>query len=741
MSQPETDAIRVADSISWPRELLALAAVMLVCTGTMFYSTKQWLLPPDVGRQYRGDYLAIIASIQNMLETGSHQHSHRLGMPLGTDWSAYPSSSGWLNWTLMRGLGAINQRPFWILNLFYWLTFPLTGAIAHVVCRRLGIALLPAMMTAILYSSMSYHYNRDGHLFLAAYYGVPVGILAAIRLWNRTNEPIRPTFSLAALAGMAIFTALGNVYYTVFIIWVMLAIGLARGFHHRSARPLALAVLWCGLATGTFALTALPDIKYQLNHLKNADRPRRSPGEGEVYGLKPIQLFLPPYGHPLRSFAGFHKRYQAETPLSNENVTASLGIVGSIGLLALLGRFLFRRPGDGAHETDAMSFIAVILLCLVTIGGLGSVINWLQAAIKMDPWIRGYNRGSIMIAFVALLWVGCFFNRVRSRITTRGGAILYHSALAAVTAWGVFDETPRGKWLNFEKSESLSRQDAEYFRDLEARHADGAFVFMMDYRYFPECGIEPLTDYSHFRPYFNTRSMTFNYGSLKGEANDVWYHQLTDKPPAEIADHLARMEAAGILLFRPSLGDRGRKLEQELTKLLGTPPLTHPSGEFVFFDLGPMTAKLKSATPPEIWEKAKRRLQNPIVPEWKEPFGSDMSGTEAELSKITRQIGTNSPIVIRNRLDEDRRLKFRCRIGQNEDKIDRETTWVKITTPGGSEILEVPPDGLDLDTTFEAPPGEVVIRFSVAGTREELVNASVTRRVFVRMSNVSFGED
>ena len=43
------------------------------------------------------------------------------------------------------------------------------------------------------------------------------------------------------------------------------------------------------------------------------------------------------------------------------------------------------------------------MLLLGLVGGLSSVINWLQATLHLTPWFRSYNRVSIFLGFVVLL--------------------------------------------------------------------------------------------------------------------------------------------------------------------------------------------------------------------------------------------------------------------------------------------------------------------------------------------------
>src|SRR5262249_38544528 len=128
------------------------------------------------------------------------------------------------------------------------------------------------------------------------------------------------------------------------------------------------------------------------------------------------------------------------TPVINENDWASLGLVGSVGVLLLCGRFLCRRMSlRGIKVLDALSILTVAGLLLATIGGFGSLFSFL-----VSDWIRGYARIVVYLAFFAFFAVAWLLQKLAQRWSpgTRAGW-MYLGVLGVVLGFGIWDQTNR----------------------------------------------------------------------------------------------------------------------------------------------------------------------------------------------------------------------------------------------------------------------------------------------------------
>ena len=724
---------------SWKRDVAASLFVILFSSTLFAVITKQWLLPAGVPRAYANDYVVYLAWAETMIEEGSYLHNSRVGQPLGTDWRGFPTSDGWLNWQVIRLLAWLNPDPAWVLNWFYWLTFPLVGLSAFAVARLWGLSRVVAVSVAVLYDFLPYHIlrfhmERCEHVFLAAYYIVPWSLLACLR-WRAPTVGNR---GLAAYFGLAVLTGLGHAYYAFFAVVLMLAAGTYRARNARRWAPGVHSVLWGAMTTATLLLTMLPEIRYAMTAAPNPDSPARNPAEAEVFGLKIVQMILPVPDHQIPALAQFRAMYQASSPLVNENETAALGAVGSVGLLFLLARAVFRRTGASETPTDLLAVLALVIVLLAAVGGFASVINWAQYFAGIQPWVRGYNRISVFLAFVSLLALGALADNYWRRLASFRGRMAFTAGAVVVTAAALIDQTPRAITRHYAENAAHYESDREFFPRLEARASRGDFVFILGYRYYPECPTEPLIGYDHFRPYLHTKSLTFSYGALRGEPNDAWCMTLSAKPPADLIDHLARMDAHGLLVYRPGYTDQGNKIEEAAEAATGVRPIVSPDQQFAFYDLRIVRERLKAHTPADEWSRTKARLRHPLTPVCGAGFLRD--NTLENPADVQRDFGTPADVRVSNGLPETRRLEMRFTVTMTHADDATETRWLRVSHGDHHELVPVPPEGAAIVRVVEVPPGETVIRLVPALTREEAESGRPKKSCWMHMSNISWAE-
>src|SRR5690606_1468092 len=136
-----------------------------------------------------------------------------------------------------------------------------------------------------------------------------------------------------------------------------------------------------------------PNILYERQYGPNQEVAVRLPAESEVYGLKLMNLVMPRSAHREPRLAELTEHYNATSPLSNENTTASLGVVGTIGLVMLGFTMLAAMCGKSvACRLRWLVIVTAILFLFGTVGGLGSLFGYF-----VSPSIRGWNRISIFI--------------------------------------------------------------------------------------------------------------------------------------------------------------------------------------------------------------------------------------------------------------------------------------------------------------------------------------------------------
>src|SRR5206468_2739199 len=207
-------------------------------------------------------------------------------------------------------------------------------------------------------------------------------------------------------------------------------------------------------------LNHLPTIVYQAKWGQNPVT-ARIPEEAEIYGMKITQLVLPINDHNLTALARLKAAYNSESrPVQNENERASLGVVGSAGLVALL--VLLILPGRRGWPYDPLAAVTGFTLLLATVGGFGAVFNHL-----VFDQVRCYNRVSVYLAFLCLFAALWWLDRFLLTRTGRARRLRY-PVLAGVALVGFLDQTP----FSWFKAEFVARAMAN---EAERLHKDAKF--------------------------------------------------------------------------------------------------------------------------------------------------------------------------------------------------------------------------------------------------------------------------
>jgi phosphoglycerol transferase len=509
----------------------------------------------------------------------------------------------------MKILGLISPSYPAVRNLYMLMTFPLTAWCALFALRRFGISYVSALVASVLYAFIPFHLWRAlPHFFLSCYYLVPLGVMLALWVYldqtplfrpdERTGK-VKPSFlNWRALAcyGVCMLIASAGAYYAFFACFLLLVAGLAGSLSLKRFRPLAAACILVFATTVGFVANVYPSLIYIHENGVNPmmEGSHRDPAFAETYGLKIAQLLLPIGNHPIEALAELRCRYSAPPrPLINENETASLGLVGSIGFLLLLGRLLFRRPpATGGQPGDGLAILNLSALLLGTIGGFGALV-----ALFGCQWIRGYNRISVYIGFVSLFAVALVLDRLLDRFgRSRKASIALHTLLALMLLAGLADQI--GGRFDCDYRRQLAEEyqhDADFVQRIEESVPKESMIFQLPYAWFPSCPpLHKMGAYAHFRPYLHSRTLRWSYGGLLGREGDAWYRGVAALNPEAMVGALAEAGFQGIYLDRHGFADNGADLEAKLAGLLQTSPLVSANQRLVFFSMQKFNTLLRA---------------------------------------------------------------------------------------------------------------------------------------------------
>jgi hypothetical protein len=315
--------------------------------------------------------------------------------------------------------------------------------------------------------------------------------------------------------------------------------------------------------------------------------PEKHAAEAEQYGLKIRQLVSPVLEHtfpPFRSWVEIEE--DAEYPLENENKEARLGVIGTIGFIALLCALF--APRLASAFSDAPLFagagrLTLAAVLLATVGGFGSLFSLLAS-----PEIRAYNRITPFISFFSLVAIALIAEHLLVRVATSRARPWVSAALIGALVIGLYDEAQAARPLNRDYNGN-HREWTElgvFVRSLEARLPDGAMVFQLPaLTYLNEIGHEKMQPLDLIKPYLPSTRVHWSFPALS-DSIVRWQQQVGRLPTPILATALVAQGFNTVLIDRNGYFDRGQGLLGEL----GVQPSSHAviaeSERYIALDLG-----------------------------------------------------------------------------------------------------------------------------------------------------------
>jgi hypothetical protein len=585
-----------------------LTAVLATAIGVVVLEVWQANLRVPLYSNPGGDETFGLAVIKSILEHGWYLTNPNVGAPLGQHLYDYPVFSGdSLYLLIIKVIGIPFSNPAAIENLFFLLCFPLIAVSAYAALRALRISTGSSIVCAVLFTLLPYHfYDGEGHLFQGAYFTVPLGcylviaVLSGKTLFGRSakRRGIRGylTWGTAVTVLACLVMGSSDNYYAAFAAALVLLAAVFTFLAGRDLRKLVSGALVAVLILAAVALNGLPTLIYTSQHGSDSAVGKRLPYESDMYALSLADLVLPIAGHRIEPLSQLAEEYQATaTAPIGEGHSATLGLIGTLGLLAVVVAFVVRalRPDRLRFADPRYAYAAVgagLAFLIGTVGGLGTIFAYV-----VSPQLRAWNRISVFIAFFALMGAGLILDAMRQRIGSgsyrrRWG---FAAGLAVVLAVGVLDQTGSSM------APPYKAEAAEYFADghfvyaMQHQLPAGASVFQLPYVPFPENPpVNQMEDYAELIGYVHSTSLRWSYGQLKGLPSD-WESVVVNQP---LDPMLAEVSAAGFKgIYVDTFGytDRGATLIPALSSALGVKPLVSSDGRLYFLNMALYNRRLR----------------------------------------------------------------------------------------------------------------------------------------------------
>lgn len=551
---------------------LAVVAVLLWCAHYDRWTAASWQTPVEYLTDVdKSDVLIVLAWGQ--AAAGGHispvfyNNVPELGAPGVANWNDFPLPEkpifiaiGWLAHAI--GLFAAENAILMAVQVLAVLGF-------YAAARMLGSSWEWAAAGGIVFAFSRYEFAQGlHHLAITSVWHVPLDLVVCEWLFRGEVGLRGRNFLLALL--LAVATGAQNVYYAVLFGQFVLFAGLYQAWRGgwRQALP-AVAIL--GGLVATFLFMNLHTLIYRLAN---------GPGGAvvrvyqwlEVYGLKLVDLVIPPPDHPFPPFADWGQGHLHEVVLSPGEMPPT-GYIGLIGLAALAWLVLFSLRRAALRLTLPLeAFLILWIVVFACVGGINGVIGTLGFQL-----LRSTTRYSIVVLAIVLLFAA------RRLSAFKFAKAKWLPAVAAViaAAFALWDQPPPA--VTDEQLAALAAQvaaDRKFTGDMARQLPAGAMVFQLPAMEFPEGPAPGMPPYDHLRPYlYDDMGLRFSFGTDKGRASGEWQKMTGQLPPNLLVDELLRNGFGAIYVNRGGYQDHAAALLAELKSMGYTDVIENERGD------------------------------------------------------------------------------------------------------------------------------------------------------------------
>jgi hypothetical protein len=537
--------------------LLAIITILLWCTSYNRWTSDSWQTPLTyISDPDKGDVLGMLAGIRaardGHFSPFQFTNIPELGAPNGANWDDYPTTEKPL--ICFMGLLARFMGIFAAANFAVMLGHVLSALSFYAACRILNVLWTWSLAGALVFAFSRYAFAHGlHHLTVAYYWHVPLDLVVCE--WLLRGKPMKWSgqhFIFAAI--VAFITGVQNVYYTFMFAQFVVFAGLLQGWRHGWQRLLPAAAI-LGITAGAFLLINLNTFLYHVVYGDNEAAVIRSYHWLEIYGLKLVDLVVPPPDHAFSLFAWWGAHHLKEVVLSPGELPPS-GYLGLIGLAATMGLAIVSiRRVVYRSMLPLEAFLILWIIIYASVGGLNSVMGTLGFQL-----FRATTRYSIFILCIVLMYAV----RRLSLLKIRKPALVYGlPILIFLVAW--WDQTP--PTVSSQDLQEIATQvssDRQFTEGMEAHLFPGAMVFQIPIIDFPECAAPGVGSYDHFRPYLYSKDLRFSFGSDKGRPQADWQHDLLQMNFNDFMTQLENKGFSAIYVNRNGFSDKGASLIKAL---------------------------------------------------------------------------------------------------------------------------------------------------------------------------------
>ena len=468
-----------------------------------------------------------------------------------------------------------------IMYTYLVVTFALDGLSMSFLLRKLNINRCISFSVSVLFAAAPFHFYRYLlHSSLINYMFIPIAIyLSLVILEYFQNEKVWKVILCAVLLG------LGYGYYYAFGL-ILMAVALIMRFIKLDNKKEIINKIWIPFTVlGVVVLTLLPKMIYSLINGENGEVGQRLFYESEIYGLKIINLLLPVTYSRIDFLSNLTSEYLSSgAPLVNENSFASLGIIGSIGFIALCIAFFIsftKKKSNSSRDNQIVDFLCMetlVFLLTASIGGFGEVFNW-----ALTAQIRCYNRSSIVITCLSLIMIAVLLNMIIQR--KKKLAVIVTLVVLGI---GLYDQINilSDNWQETSGIVATQQMYESYFEQVEDAYDTNAMIYQLPYLDFPEGGsVNGVSDYKHFIAYLFTDDLRWSYGAVRGRNNIAKSLNVDGGIGYKFVKEIQDAGFSAVYIDTAGFDDGGAEIISFYSDELGLTPIISGDGKLYTYDI------------------------------------------------------------------------------------------------------------------------------------------------------------
>lgn len=593
---------RTGARLSAQREALWAACSMLLSGLVAAWALRLWEWDLNTPFELQGDAIWVAMETKDAVENGWYWHNPDLAYPFGQFGSLFPELNV-LHLGIVKLLSYLFQSPFAAAGIYFVLGFPLAALTMHLLARQQRIAPPAALAIAVLFSCAAGHQEQFGHLWLSAYWVLPLGVWVVLEVLRgrpllpptggpkwRSRITMRSAFVVASLTVIG----LSGVYYVAFLLILLGISAIGRRITGTGLRD------WVpGLGSAMYMLIVLsiPLLMAKAGSsgavMSGPPPTNRSFAESETFAGKLMDLVLPWPGHQLDALAHLTWAYNAVTTSTVE--VAALGIVGVAGAWGLAAVAMKTLLGVKSSERlRHWALLSGTAFAFYIVGGLGSF-----TALFFVSVVRTWSRMSLILLLFALLSVGYWI----TRLAARRGALVGLIVATTVMATGVMDQVNPKRAPNHIVNASRFAALKSYTATLEERTGPGCPIFQLPVTQFPESsGSGDMAGYDQLVPYLASKTLRWSSGAIRNTAESEWQRAVPLTDVRQLSSDLAATGFCAIEVDTAGF-DANTDPRQLLARELGPPVAQTSDQRYVAFKIPRALAS----------EGSKSRLLRPLL--------------------------------------------------------------------------------------------------------------------------------